>query len=770
LEKAWQIRRHHKEESRKIIEGIMKSLSADSDEMRCKCYTVLGMLEIYANNLSEAKAYLTEADEYYKKHMDPLYYSRNSNNLGVLYIVLGDYNHAFTSLIEGLEISKANAIDEMSIYMIYNITEIYKNTGNYDKALSYLIEAEKINDKEEHAITGALLSSLALCYFETGEHVKAMEYVNTSIERASLSDDQYTLGLCYIIIAKIKFRSRIFDEAKVYCHKSMDARKNVNDLFAVANNYLLFAEIALEEKEYQEAVEYGEKAHELVKEMQSDAIISEIYSVLAKAYVRLNASELALKYYELLEVKQRELFNADLEKNLGLAAAEREIENIKKDAEIHRLNNIELKKKRDQLKLISNIGKSLVMALDFNEIISEIYNRLKQVVDLPILTLGVLNEEGDLVYRNIIQNNCMLPGRVLKFSENSLGFKAMSNEQTFYIPDLDDSSDLLIVDEIDEKPLHSLLFLPLSIGERVIGVMSFQSYMKHAYDSEIIELLEGLASYIAIAVENAHKTSIIQETAKTLKATIDELESTKQDLIRAETLASLGRLVSGVAHELNSPVGSGITLTGYAQRNAYEIEVLLKENKLGKQKLESFLNNNTDTLAKIESALVQTSEMIQNFKALAISESTLNRREISSNDLLTWIKASVHLLVKEHQVEMIDDIETFGLITYPEVLIEIIHQLVMNSVHHSFYEQAAPYVVNLSIKKTGAHVVIEYADNGMKIPGHIQPFIFEPFYGTRKQDGLMGIGLNAVHNMVTQILNGEITYQEKFYIRMPIGK
>jgi signal transduction histidine kinase len=767
IEEAWQLRRSNPTLSRQYIEESMKLAVEEMDDLLMNhCYTVLGILNVYSNKYDSALSFLRKAEKFYYSYPNPLFYARNMNTQGMAHIILGDYTNAISVLHKGLDVSREHKIDEMTIFMLYNIAEIYKDTNNFDKSILNLQEAIALNIKQDHVLTGAILSSLALCYKKIGNEELAFVYVNTSIEHAEAMGDYHTLGLCYIVISLIYLDQEDYVNAKEYIFKSIAVREKTNDEFAIANSYTVLAQIHMKEEHYHKVIDLSEKALGLVINIHSDAILTELYTLLGQAHAKLGAYEKSVFYYNKLEYEQKKLFNANLEKSLSVLTAEQKIESIRKDAEIYRLSNIELKRKSNELSLISKIGQSLINALDFDIVIHQIYESLKEFMDVPIMALGLIDSDNNLNYRIILRYDEKLPSYIVKQTDNSLGLQAIKNNKTVYIDDFNHKDEKIVrLDNLDEDPVQSILFCPLYVDKRALGVLTLQSYEQKAYNKDSIRLLEGLSSYIAIAIDNANKASIISNTAKELAETIKMLELTQQDLVKAETLAGMGRLVAGVAHELNTPIGSSITTISFAQNINSSTNKMFENNMLTKKQLHEYFVKNEEALKTIDKGIKQASDMIKSFKSLAVTEQSLTQKKLGSNDLRKLLIGNVSYLLSKHSVQLDVNKTEFEVTTYPDIIIEILKQLISNSIHHSFIDIQNPRI-SIEFKEYGDTMIITHTDNGRKIDKKIQPFIFEPFFGTKKQDGFMGIGLNAVHNMVSQILKGSIEYHDGFIIKI----
>ncbi|MCH4889748.1 tetratricopeptide repeat protein [Acidaminobacter sp. JC074] len=763
IEKAWNDRRHHPEASHKIIKEILNKAMPDSLDYH-NALTVYGILEIYFADYHEAEKALIHAGDYYEKHHDPLFESRNDNSLGMMYINSGDLSKAVTYLMHGVEVADKHDIDEMFIYMVYNLGEIYKDIKNYSKAITFIKKAIDKNPSESHSITSVLYSSMAQCLEAVNEYEKAMVYADKSIEIAANRQDDIALALCYITLAHLYFNMNKLDLAYDYCLKSYDIRTRINDLYSIVVCHMVFARIAHGRKNYLECIYRCEMALEISNRIKSSVNHVVLYELLATSCKHLKKFNEAIYYYEKLKEYQKKHFNDELQNNVTVMSAENNIESLKKDAEIYMLSNEKLIQKSKELKLISNIGQTLINVLDFKIVTEELYKHLSELLNIQFMSIGILNED-ELDYTYIVYDNeFLIPYRV-KDKKKSFGYKAISEKRTITLSKED--LQLNNIEQIkDISKINSLLFCPLYNHNKAIGVISIQSYDVDAYSISDIDLVEGLSSYIAIAIDNALKTSIIKDTADELRRTLDNLRETQASLIQAEKLAAMGSLVAGVAHELNTPIGASITMITHQIDLIKSLQKQFLSETLSKKQLSDCINKSLLTLNNIEDAVIHSSDMINSFKSLAINKTDILLKQIEINHLLQLVYKNEEKLLMDNDVHLTTNHSSDFIKTYPTILLEVLHQLIANSIHHSFEDEDRKIIsLFVELKEDGIHII--YKDSGKDIPEDVQSHMYEPFYSTKKLEGMMGIGLHAVHNMVTQLLDGVIYYDKAYTITIP---
>lgn len=252
------------------------------------------------------------------------------------------------------------------------------------------------------------------------------------------------------------------------------------------------------------------------------------------------------------------------------------------------------------------------------------------------------------------------------------------------------------------------------------------------------------------------RTRQLEEANQELKHALDQLTTAHKQLVESEKMASLGGLVAGVAHEINTPVGIGVTAASHLEDKTKNILVEYKAGGLKRASLEQYLNVCDESTRMILSNLKRAAELIRSFKQVAVDRSTEDRRVFHLRAYLDEILMSLrpHLKKTEHTVSVICDPKLI-MDSYPGALSQIITNLVMNSLVHAF-EPGEAGRITISAAQDRDQVQINYADNGKGIPNENLDKIFEPFYTTRRGRGGTGLGLHILYNLVTQKLGGTV--------------
>lgn len=253
--------------------------------------------------------------------------------------------------------------------------------------------------------------------------------------------------------------------------------------------------------------------------------------------------------------------------------------------------------------------------------------------------------------------------------------------------------------------------------------------------------------------------SALQETNKALRESQKQIREAQAELIESKKMAALGGLVAGVAHEINTPVGIGVTAASHlAEKTARFVEAYSAKD-VKRSDLEEYLEVCTEASGMIQVNLNRAAELIQSFKQVAVDRSSQKRRSFAMKSFVDEVLLSLRPELKrtEHRVEVEcpEDLVVDG---YPGALSQILTNFVMNSLLHGF-EGVEAGLIRIVAERDGDDVRLVYTDDGRGMDRPTLEKIFEPFFTTKRGRGGSGLGLHVVYNLATQTLGGRIGCQ-----------
>jgi len=259
-----------------------------------------------------------------------------------------------------------------------------------------------------------------------------------------------------------------------------------------------------------------------------------------------------------------------------------------------------------------------------------------------------------------------------------------------------------------------------------------------------------------------------------LEETLVKLQDSQGQLIQSEKMASLGGLVAGIAHELNTPVGIGITAASSLAEKINSFNILYKESKMKKSDLDNLVANTLEASQLILGNLMRTGDLIKSFKQVSVDQVSENKREFNFRTYMADVVKNLRPKLKHTNINIeIKCEEDLIINSYPGLFAQIITNFVINSLTHGF-DEGQHGTITMRASKDEEFLKFYYSDNGKGLSQEVIQKICEPFFTTNKQKGT-GLGMHIVFNLVTQKLNGElkISGQEgqgvKFFIKIPLS-
>ncbi|NQZ07402.1 MAG: hybrid sensor histidine kinase/response regulator [Algicola sp.] len=255
---------------------------------------------------------------------------------------------------------------------------------------------------------------------------------------------------------------------------------------------------------------------------------------------------------------------------------------------------------------------------------------------------------------------------------------------------------------------------------------------------------------------------LVQQRTAALQNSINELTEAQAQLIRSEKMASLGRLVAGIAHELNTPIGICVTSASFLQGKMDALSKVFAEGGMRKKDLANFIDEGPQSTQIILSNLGRACELIDSFKLVAGDVSNDKVRPFKLHVCINRVLRSLapQTARGEHKVSLEGDRE-LTIESYPGAISQIITNLVMNSIIHAFDDVVHGHIVIKAVCEKD-RVKLTYSDNGKGMGDESTRLIFEPFFTTRRGNGGKGgsggtgLGMYIVYNLVTQTLHGDI--------------
>jgi len=261
-----------------------------------------------------------------------------------------------------------------------------------------------------------------------------------------------------------------------------------------------------------------------------------------------------------------------------------------------------------------------------------------------------------------------------------------------------------------------------------------------------------------------HKDNLeesIKERTIELENSINILTETQKKLVESEKMASLGGLVAGIAHEINTPIGIGVTAASHLASESQKIEELLSNETLTSNNLKMYLNSAVISSELILSNLRRADNLIHSFKQVAVDQTSEEIRQFNIYNYVNEILKSLQHKLKKSQITVsLNCIDNLIIESSPSSLSQIITNLVFNAITHGYeLKNNGEIFINISEEKN--MITLKVQDSGCGIERKNLTKLFDPFFTTKRGQGGSGLGLNIVYNLVSQSLKGTIECESK---------
>lgn len=441
---------------------------------------------------------------------------------------------------------------------------------------------------------------------------------------------------------------------------------------------------------------------------------------------------------------------------------------LQKDAAERRKREAEQQKDaadqaRRNIALLSDIGRRLTANLDIEAIMDTLHEHVQVLMDAPVFAVVVARgDDGALeIPYALVDGRRIVPGAPgtagvrERRDPASLAAWSIEHGREVFINDLAVESGRYLPDAAPEAVAtaalpgagagqlpRSLLYVPVAVGQRVLGALAVQSYARGAYQRVHLDMLRTLAAYVGVALDNAQAYR--------------QLKDAQSLLASQEKLASLGSLVAGVAHELNTPIGNSLLMASTLHDKTIGIHAALDGAALRRSELAAYIGAAREGSELIMRSLHQAAELVNSFRQVSVDQASAQRRRFdlarACHEILATMMNKVRL--EGHALEVAVP-EGIVMDSYPGPFGQVLINFVNNALLHAFDGPGGR--MRLSARLLDASwVQLRFDDDGRGIaPEHLAR-VFDPFFTTRMGQGGTGLGLNIAHTIVSSLLGGAI--------------
>ena len=478
-------------------------------------------------------------------------------NIGNIYFYIGDYEKSLdyynsaeklTKIITHSKNYYKNVSFEFYAAKIYNnIGEIYRVLRCYEDAILYYNLSSNIDRKLNYQATfGSVLSNLGYVEYHLGNYDKALEYLNESMPYLLKYDYKGGIVEAYVLFALVHEKKENYEECEKYYSKALYISSEIAYDYSKIDLLLDFSNFLENVGRREEAIDKLDEVYNISIDNKMYTKTMEICKRAIRLYEQTNDIDNINKYYKLYFENERKLEPIELENKtrhlkikVQLDNLEMENKSILEKSEAFRIKAEELKEVIKNISIISELGEKITTTLDLNQIYEMLNGTIQSFMLANSFGVGLYNDEKRTIrYQYIMEDNVRIEMHEINLdNEESIAVKCLKENKIIIINDMhNEYSNYIntinyITNNKDNYDLNSAIYCPLSIDNKLIGVITVQAFEKDSFTMLTIEMIKALSSYAAIAINNAMKSmNLLVEMEQRKKIQI-ELEYINNKLI-----------------------------------------------------------------------------------------------------------------------------------------------------------------------------------------------------------------------------------------------
>jgi len=428
---------------------------------------------------------------------------------------------------------------------------------------------------------------------------------------------------------------------------------------------------------------------------------------------------------------------------------------------------------------------------------------LNQVSKSPVIDQGDLKAASELILDSVLEGLQVNRAGIWLFDENLSGIRCylltdatmevaseelVLHRQDFpnYFSALDEdrvivANDALAAQEtrefaagyLDVLGISSMLDTPIRHSGSTVGIIcsEHRGPARTWNDDEVVfaGVLSDLFGRAISAREKLDYEEQLEKTNRNLEAmveartrhlhqTIDELKALQGKLVESEKMAALGSMVSGVAHEVNTPLGVALTASSHLAVDLKKLDQDFQASAMTKTALRQFIDNAYESLELVEANLNKAATLITNFKRTSADQNHFEKDTIQLHDYVQRVLSTLVPITKKASVSIDITGDDREVTTYPGAVAQVLTNLVNNSCIHGFGTGfCGDAKIQIDIDElSNNQLEVVYQDNGLGMDDATLKKMFDPFFTTKRSEGGTGLGMSIVHTLLTKKLKGEL--------------
>ena len=294
-------------------------------------------------------------------------------------------------------------------------------------------------------------------------------------------------------------------------------------------------------------------------------------------------------------------------------------------------------------------------------------------------------------------------------------------------------------------------------GYKLGTLCLIDSKVRNLQEQEL-DIFREMAQLIEDQLNMVKKNREILLLNQELKETVRQLQLAKDELIHSEKMASLGRLVTGFAHEINTPIGIALTAVTKLDDIAKNIKYMLTLEEVEEEELEAALNKISPACELATSNLLRAGKLVTSFKRTSVEQNIEDKTLFCVHDIIEDVIVSLGSKFRNTSIEIENRCAPeINMYSYPGIISQVLINFILNSLYHGFDGGNVAGKITIDVQALDKKYELTYTDNGVGMTEEVQKNIFEPFFTTKRNKGGTGLGMYVCYNLLVDKLGGSLS-------------
>jgi signal transduction histidine kinase/tetratricopeptide (TPR) repeat protein len=482
------------------------------------------------------------------------------------------------------------------------------------------------------------------------------------------------------------------------------------------------------------------RALELASTIEKFTVPGDLLEEVARAYAKIGRMDCAYEKATQASEAREKTHSAQAISRANAMQVTHETERVRAEAEHHRqLAAVHaeradtLMQAKSTLEQLGEIGREITGNLNTDAIFSTLHRHVHDLLDVTTFAIDRLEPDGQTLHTVFgVEDGHALPPYHYRIDEEGSNDARCARERVEIVVNSTPDHNLVVPGTLITL---SSMFAPLQVGDRLLGVMTVQSVRANAYTEREVAIFRTLCAYGAIALANSEAQA---------------------RLLQSQKMASLGRLVAGVSHELNTPLGNGLMAVTTLRDNLHAFQKSSATTGLKRQAFEAFLASVEEGSMIALRSMDRSASLVRSFKQIAVDRTSAPRRVFLLAEVLSSVRTEFQSRLDHSPYQLtMTAAPDLQMDSFAEALCETLVRLLDNAIAHGFNDRDHGNITIDCQLCDPDHVRITVNDDGRGIALSDQGRIFDPFFTTRLGQ-FSGLGLHIVHNNITQLLAGTL--------------